>query len=81
VAACGLDAPDYGSAIDGLAELGVLDAEFAGRFRSIAGFRNVLVHAYLAVDLDLVAGTVNERLDDFDAYSAQVCAYLGKPER
>jgi len=78
VAAHGLDAPDYGSTIDGLVELGVLDSEFASRFRAIASFRNVLVHGYLSVDPDLVARTVNQRLDDFDAYSAQACAYLGK---
>lgn len=43
-AASGLDAPDYASAIDRLAELGVLPAAFALRLRPIAGFRNVLVH-------------------------------------
>ena len=50
-ASAGRDAPDYASALDVLGELGVLSAGFVTRFRGIAGFRNVLVHGYLGVDL------------------------------
>jgi uncharacterized protein YutE (UPF0331/DUF86 family) len=78
VAASGLDAPDYASAIDRLAELGVLPMDFAARFRAIAGFRNVLVHGYLEVDLDLVAHVLRERLGNFKEFAVLVEAYLDK---
>ena len=74
-AAAGRDVPDYTTAIDRLAELGVLPADFARRFRAVAGFRNVLVHGYLDVDLALVHRVLNERLDDFRAFAAHLQAY------
>jgi len=75
-ASAGKDAPDYAAAIDRLAGLGVLSAEFAARLRGIAGFRNVLVHGYLEVDLARVHEVLNERLADFGEFAARVRDYL-----
>jgi uncharacterized protein YutE (UPF0331/DUF86 family)/predicted nucleotidyltransferase len=75
-AASALDAPDYATAIDRLAELDVLPRDFASRLRAIAGFRNVLVHGYLQVDLDIVAGILREKLSDFEAFARHVEAHL-----
>ena len=49
-ASAALDSPDYATSIDRLADLAVLPRSFASRFRSVAGFRNILVHGYLEVD-------------------------------
>lgn len=68
----GRDIPDYASAIDELGYLGVLDREFAREFRNLAGFRNVLVHGYLDVDLDLLHRLLSQRLGDFESFAAQV---------
>jgi uncharacterized protein YutE (UPF0331/DUF86 family) len=76
-ASAGRDAPDYASAIDVLGDLGVMPAEFAGRFRGIAGFRNVLVHGYLGVDIIRVHQVLNSGLDDFVEFARFVEAYLG----
>ncbi len=75
-AAAGRDAPDYASSIDRLGELGVLPAEFARDFRKVAGFRNVLVHAYLAVDLDIVHQLLTSGLEDFRVFAKHVQRYL-----
>jgi len=75
-ASAGRDAPDYASAIDILAELSVLPPEFTLRFRGVAGFRNVLVHGYLAVDLPRVHGLLNTGLDDFTRFVRFVEDYL-----
>lgn len=75
-ASAGRDAPDYASAIDALGDLGILPAEFAYRFRGIAGFRNVLVHGYLGVDLARVHQLLNSGLDDFVAFAGFVEKYL-----
>ncbi len=75
-AAAGRDVPDYATAIDRLEELAVLPRDFARQFRSVAGFRNVLVHGYLEVDSGLVHRILNQRLDDFSAFARHVEAYL-----
>jgi uncharacterized protein YutE (UPF0331/DUF86 family) len=72
----GRDVPDYASAIDELGRLGVLSSGFAREFRSVAGFRNVLVHGYLDVDLDVLFTLLHERLGDFESFAEAVEAYL-----
>jgi len=68
----GREPGDYTAAFDHLAEAGVLGADFARRFRGVAGFRNVLVHGYLDLDREVVFTAVNEGLDDFTEFSRQV---------
>lgn len=41
-----------------------LEAELASILQAMAGFRNVLVHGYASVDLDIVRDVVEHRLDD-----------------
>jgi len=76
-ASAGRDVPDYATAIDQLSDLGVLPAGFAARFRPVAGFRNVIVHGYLDVDLRIVHRLLNDRLDDFSEFARLVSLYLG----
>ena len=75
-ASAGRDVPDYATAIDQLADLGVLPGEFAARIRPVAGFRNVIVHGYLDVDLEIVHRLLNDRLDDFAEFARLVTRYL-----
>lgn len=70
--AAGLDAQDYATAIDRLVELSVLPAEFAARLRKIAGFRNVLVHGYLQVDLGILERVLQQGLSDLSEYADRV---------
>ena len=72
----GRDVPDYASAIDELGRLGALPSEFASQFRSVAGFRNVLVHGYLDVDLERLHLMLSERLGDFEAFASHIEAYV-----
>ena len=76
LAGAGRDAPDYASALDGLESLGVLSPAFLARFRGVAGFRNILVHGYLELDLRRVHTVLNEHLDDFGEYASAVRSYL-----
>lgn len=75
-ASAGHDVPDYTSAIDLLLKMGVLSADFVRRFRGIAGFRNILVHGYLAVDPQILHTLLNQRLDDFIEFAARVEDHL-----
>src|SRR5207253_1146037 len=70
-------ADEYGQIPARLAAHGVLTAATASRLTSLAGFRNVLVHDYAAIDLQrLVEGLA--RLGDFDAFVADVEGWLGR---
>jgi uncharacterized protein YutE (UPF0331/DUF86 family) len=76
-ASTGRDVTEYAAAIDRLAEMGILPRDFAARFRGVAGFRNVVVHAYLEVDVGLLHRLLNEHLDDFSEFTRHVAVYLG----
>lgn len=80
-ASAGRDVPDYGSAIDRLADMGVLPPVFASRFRAVAGFRNVVVHGYLEVDPRIVHRLLNENLEDFAEFAKHVERHLERANR
>ena len=71
-ASAGHNPTDYSSAIDALVPMGILDPAFAARFRTVAGFRNLLVHGYLEVDLSRLHQILNERLEDFVEFAVRV---------
>jgi uncharacterized protein YutE (UPF0331/DUF86 family) len=68
---------------DVLGELDVLRIEFTRRFRGVAGFRNVLVHGYLRVELERVHELLNSGLDDFVEFAGHIEGFLqrGHPSR
>lgn len=72
----GMDVAEYAAAIDALGQLGVVSPELAGRLRGLAGFRNVLVHGYLEVDVERLHALLDSRLDDFVQFAAAVDAWL-----
>jgi len=75
-AGSGHDVSDYASAIDRLGDLGILPREFAARFRGIAGFRNVIVHGYLGLDLAILHRLLQTGLDDFVTFAEHVSRHL-----
>ncbi|MGI6611752.1 MAG: type VII toxin-antitoxin system HepT family RNase toxin [Limnochordia bacterium] len=77
VASLGGPVPDrYRDNISALAPLGILPKAFAERMAPMAGFRNILVHEYTAVDLREVHRVLTEQLDDFVEFAQHVNAYL-----
>lgn len=59
------------------AELGAVDAALAERLAPAAGLRNVLVHRYADIRVELVAAAIDTVLDDFAAYVRAVADHLG----
>ena len=51
---------------------GLLDRELADSLKRMVGFRNVAVHEYASVNLDIVQNIVTRRLDEFLAYSGRM---------
>lgn len=51
---------------------GILPADLAGRMQRMVGFRNVAVHEYIRLSLDVVHAIITKQLDDFRAFSSTV---------
>jgi uncharacterized protein YutE (UPF0331/DUF86 family) len=62
-----------------LAKHGWLNAQDASPMRAIVGFRNILVHGYQAVDLDIMRDVVENHLEDLLTFASAIRDRL--PER
>lgn len=58
------------------AEVGAIDRDLAQRLAPAAGLRNLLVHRYADLRVELVADAVDSVLDGFAVYTRQVAAHL-----
>lgn len=67
---------DYVDVIDRLGERDIIPAKFAQNIRGMAGFRNILVHEYAAVDLKKVYHILQNRLGDFREFARYIDAYI-----
>lgn len=68
---------DYYEAILRMGELGVIPPDFARRLAPIAGFRNILIHAYLNVDWGIVYSSLQD-LGDLEHFSALIQQWLAQ---
>lgn len=66
---------DYRDAILRMAELGVLPTELAQRLAPLTGFRNILIHEYLAVDWDEVYANLSD-LSDLQQFASLIQTWL-----
>jgi len=60
-----------------LQSAGWIDASLADSLRAAIGFRNVLVHGYTAVDLNIVRDVLADHLDDIVKFAGVIRARLG----
>jgi uncharacterized protein YutE (UPF0331/DUF86 family) len=75
------EAPEtYRQVFERLGHRGVIDTALAARLALAAGLRNVLVHAYLEIDPELIwAGF--EQLDDLVELARSLTGWLDRAER
>jgi uncharacterized protein YutE (UPF0331/DUF86 family) len=59
-------------AFDLLLQADLIEAGLAGRLKRMVGFRNVAVHDYRKLDLQIVQKIVTEHLDDFLEFTRTV---------
>ncbi len=79
VAECGYRQPaSYKETMDVLREQGHLDASLAERLKEWMGFRNVLVHFYLAIDHGRAHEAICEDLEDLEEFARRMAALLGE---
>ena len=73
-AAGALSRTDYRATFDAVARLGVLPEELARELKPSVGLRNVLVHEYVNVELDIVAGAADRAFSRYADYVRTVAA-------
>lgn len=67
---------DYGEVAPELMRRGVIGSALEQRLRGLAGFRNLLVHEYIAVDPVRVRELLQTKLGDFIEFADSVEAWL-----
>lgn len=70
-------AQSYKDAMDVLCEEGLIGRELADRLKGWMGFRNVLVHLYLAIDHGRTYDAIRDDLDDLEHFAAAMAPLLG----
>jgi uncharacterized protein YutE (UPF0331/DUF86 family) len=56
---------DTREAFDMLERAGIIDATLCSQLKKMVGFRNVAIHEYQKLNLDVVRAIIAERLEDF----------------
>jgi uncharacterized protein YutE (UPF0331/DUF86 family) len=61
-----------GESFDSLHSLGIISQDLSLRMKKAVGFRNISVHAYQAIDWEIVYAIITTRLDDFTSFATSV---------
>jgi len=60
-----------------LANHGLIDAMLAISLKKMVGFRNIAIHEYQQLNMDIVVSVINQGLDDMLMFGDKVLAYKG----
>lgn len=55
-----------------LSDKNVIDVELAERLKGMVGFRNIAVHDYQALNLNIIKEVVEKHLDDFKVFADRI---------
>lgn len=81
VSALGLEEPEtYGDVMVILGRHGIIPEPLASRLAAAAGFRNVLVHEYIALDPKRVYQALTTGTDDLEVFMQEITAFLRQRE-
>ena len=72
----GISVDNYSEIFAELAKLDIIPEDYAARIKGMAGFRNVLVHEYAEVDLEIILDVLNNNLDDFKRFASFIRDYI-----
>ncbi|KMK74358.1 type VII toxin-antitoxin system HepT family RNase toxin [Alkalihalobacillus pseudalcaliphilus] len=62
-------------AFDMLEEHDIIANETAQNLKSMVGFRNIAVHNYQSLNIDIMQKIIEKHMNDFSAYTKQIVAY------
>ena len=60
---------------DILAKANIIPREMADELKGMVGFRNIMVHEYQALDIKIMIGVIERRLDGFIAFTDRIMDY------
>lgn len=60
-----------------LNEKGIVSDKVLRLMQNMAGFRNIIIHLYEKIDLEIVYAVYKKHLDDFDAFSTEINKFCG----
>ncbi|MGE7884148.1 type VII toxin-antitoxin system HepT family RNase toxin [Bacillus sp. NPDC094077] len=63
-------------AFDLLVTAGLLSADLASKLKAMVGFRNIAVHDYQSVNLDIVRQIIEKHLKDFRLFTKEIMGTL-----
>ncbi|OGF67201.1 MAG: hypothetical protein A2Y62_09425 [Candidatus Fischerbacteria bacterium RBG_13_37_8] len=69
---------DYADCFEVLRELSIFSSEFIDKLKSMAKFRNLIVHRYWKVDNKKVFAIINNNIADIKEYLQGIDQYLSK---
>lgn len=72
----GLRPTEYRQSFDAAVTAGLIEQELADALKSSVGMRNVLIHEYVATDLEMVAAAVPLARREYAAYVRSVATWL-----
>lgn len=77
ISALDLSEPEsYSECFEILSGAGIIPTETVSTFKSMARFRNILIHVYDGIDDTITYGLYKKRLDDFKTFIDNIRAYL-----
>ncbi len=79
ISSFGFETPkDYKDIFEILAKEGVISKDLCSNMKKIAGFRNILVHDYLSIDVGKVADVLQYGLGDLEDFSTAIVEFFEK---
>ncbi|MDP2212121.1 MAG: DUF86 domain-containing protein [Candidatus Aquicultor sp.] len=67
---------DYTEIIDVLGDKDVIPKDYAEQIRGIAGFRNILIHEYVEIDIEKVYEYLQKAPEQFDTFRFHIGKFL-----
>lgn len=65
-------------AFDFLSSNDVISNESTSAMKAMVGFRNIAVHDYQTINIDIVQSIIENHLNDFTVFTQQIIAYANK---
>jgi uncharacterized protein YutE (UPF0331/DUF86 family) len=72
----GFYAETYEGSLEGLREKKVISEMLYDQIRGLGGFRNILIHRYVRIDPQEVAGNLRKGLSVFPQFAAEILSWL-----
>ncbi|MEK6714725.1 MAG: DUF86 domain-containing protein [Candidatus Omnitrophota bacterium] len=60
---------------DTLTRYKVIPEDLSGKLKKMAGFRNIIIHEYQTIDLNIVYQALTQDIKDICVFLKQICAY------